>query len=262
MNDPLIRFKIENDVARIVLNRPGKRNALSRTVIDQLSDAVDQIAADESSRLLIFSADGPVFCAGMDLMEMQQRASDPNAEVLWQDDARHYRDLLAALFTLPMPTVAVVQGPALAGGVGLVLACDIVLAAEDAYFCLPEPKRGITAAVVAPLLVYRIGAGPAHYLLLSAERVSAGTGHRMGLCHEVVAGSQLLKRAEELESKILGCGPSALKITKQHVLASAGAHLLEQLDAGMMVSAQARGTDEAREGLAAFLEKRDPDWQP
>lgn len=259
--EPVVRCHMEGGVARVVLNRPDKRNALNGELIDQLARTVGQIGADASARLVVLSAEGPAFCAGMDLSEMQQRAQQRNAIELWQQDAQIYRDLLAALITLPMPTLAVVGGPALAGGLGLVLACDVVLASDEAFFSLPEPQRGITAAVVAPLLIYRIGAGPATYLLLSGERVCAADAHSLGLCHEVVSATQLTRRESELCSAILAGAPSAQKVTKQHILAVAGPHLLEQLDAGMTISAKARETDEAREGLAAFLEKRQPVWQ-
>ena len=260
MSDPLVTFSIDDGVARIVLNRPDKRNALMRELIAGFSQAVTDTAADDSVRLLIVSANGPVFCAGMDLGEMQQRASQPDAQAQWQRDTQVYRELIASLVWLPVPTLAVVQGPALAGGFGLVLACDIVLAAETAAFVLPEPKRGITAAVVAPLLIYRIGAGQAGYALLSGRTISARDAHRMGICHEVVPADSVSARADDLTRSILTGAPSSLRQTKQLILDTSATNLAAQLDLGMTVSAQARETPDAREGLAAFLEKRDPRW--
>jgi len=260
MSDSHVRFEIDGEVARITLNRPEKRNALTREMVEQIRDAVGAIAVDKSVRLGILSAEGPVFCAGMDLGEMQQRAADANAEKEWQQDAQTYRDLLASLVTLPIPTMANVSGPALAGGLGLVLACDIVLAAEAAVFSLPEPKRGITAAVVAALLVYRIAAGPAGYLLLSGESVDARRALAMGLCHEVVSPAQIRQREGELVASILSGAPEALAATKRSLFDSASPTLLDRLDAAVEVSASARASDEAREGLLAFLEKRRPNW--
>ena len=118
-NNELIRFTLNDGVARITLNRPKKRNALSRELIAQLSQAVEEIAADDSVRLLVLCSTGSVFCAGMDLEEMQDRAGEPNAIELWQQDTQSYHDLLVKLFTLTLPTLAVVQGPALAGDLDL-----------------------------------------------------------------------------------------------------------------------------------------------
>src|SRR5437660_2079470 len=176
MPEPLILSTTTGGVARLTLNRPQKRNALTREMLGELHRAVLEIAARQDLRCLVLDSNGPVFCAGMDLAQMQQTASVPDARQLWHADTQLYHDCVAALLALPAPAVAVVQGPALAGGVGLVLACDLVLAAESATFALPEPKRGITAAIVTPLLVHRIGVSAASWLLLSGEIISAARG--------------------------------------------------------------------------------------
>ena len=138
----------------------------------------------------MLSANGPAFCAGMDLDEMQGRADAPNADDEWDKDASDYRDLLVAILKLDVPTLAVVQGPAIAGGFGLVLACDLVLASSAARFALPEPKRGISPAVVSPLLIYRIGVGPATPLLLAGQVLTAEAAFRVGLCHIGIAAGE------------------------------------------------------------------------
>lgn len=258
---PLVQLAHDGPIARLTLNRPEKRNALTRKLIALLHDAANRVADDEDVRLLVLAARGPVFCAGMDLAEMQERAAQPAAPAEWQEDACRYRDLLVRLFSLPMPTLAIAQGPALAGGLGLLLACDMVLAAEEAFFALPEPQRGITAAVVTPLLRYRIGAGQAAYVLLSGRNVLAREALRIGLCHEVVPHAELAAREGELAASILRGAPAALATTKRFLHATDIPTLLEQLNAGAQVSAHARETDEAREGLEAFLHKRRPAWQ-
>jgi methylglutaconyl-CoA hydratase len=227
-----------------------------------LHERVGEAQQDESVRLVVLAAKGPVFCAGMDLAEMQDRATNPNAKELWREDTKVYRDLLVSLVTLPKTTLAVVQGPALAGGMGLAMACDLVLASEAAMFGLPEPKRGITAAVVAPLVCYRGGISTASYLLLSGRNLSALESLKRGLCHQVVKAEDLQSSEDDLCRSILTGAPAALAATKAHLLATAGRDLIAQLDAGMKVSALARETPDAREGLAAFLEKRDPAWFP
>lgn len=254
------RYRMVDGVAWLTLARPGKRNALTREFLVELRRRVEEAAGDDAVRVLVLDAEGPVFCAGMDLGEMQARATAPDADPQWQADAAAYRDLLVSLVSIPKPTLAVVQGPAVAGGLGLVLACDMVLAADGASFALPEPKRGITAAVVTPLLVYRVGPGQAHRLLLGGAAISAEEAQQIGLCHATATASELATRTEALLHDVLSGSPEALAMTKRHLLATAGSELFEHLERGMLVSAQARATADAREGLSAFLEKRPPCW--
>jgi methylglutaconyl-CoA hydratase len=256
-----VESHVESGVVRLTLNRPDKRNALSRQVIDEIRGHLDATHTDSSLRLLVLQASGTVFCAGMDLAEMQQRAGSARAAEEWLEDARVYCEMLIRLYTLPLPAVAVVQGPVLAGGMGLVLACDIVLASETAFFSLPEPARGITAAMVTPLLVHRVGSGIASYLLLSGERCPATSAWRMGLCHDVVPAAELAKRSDRLIAAVLAGAPSALAITKQHIHECAEGDLVERLRQSIEASSRARETDDAAEGLRAFLEKRKPRWQ-
>ena len=144
----------------------------------------------------------------------------------------------------------------------MILACDLMVASDNAFFMLPEPMRGITAAMVTPFLIHRIGAGPASYMLLSGERVPAEKALGLNLCHEVVPEDQFASRMESLIAAILTGSKSALAITKQHVAECLSGDLVAQVKKSVQVSAQARETADAREGLAAFLEKRKPNWQP
>lgn len=256
------QLQISGGIARLALNRPEKRNALKRESIEELNEAVRVVASDPSIRALVLAAEGKVFCAGMDLGQMQDRAQADNGKSEWQKDSQVYCDLLKSLFTLKIPTIAAVQGPALAGGFGLVLACDMVVAADESFFMLPEPIRGITAAMVTPLLIHRVGSGPASYMLLSGERVSATQAYQLGLCHAIASVSEFGARVEKLTSAILAGSPQALAITKNHLNDCASGKVIDQLDQSILVSAEARETDDAREGLTAFLEKRSPNWQP
>ncbi len=252
----------EPGVAWLTLNRPDKRNALTRGLLTDLLIAVRKLSANQDVRVIVLKAAGPVFCAGMDLAEMQEVAESPDAEAFWQQDAQVFCDLLAAIVTAPKPVVAVLQGPVLAGGVGLVLACDLVLAAEEAYLSLPEPRRGIVASIVTPLLTYRTAAGGASSLLLSGERVAAAQAYGWGLCHDIIPDDRLNERTEELIANVLNGSPQALAETERRLLRSAGGDIVAALEAAVDASAEARKTDDAREGLAAFLEKRPPSWQP
>jgi len=260
MPDPLVVFSADSGVVRLTLNRPQKRNALTRELLAELRTRLDEAARVPDLRCLILEGSGPVFCAGMDLAQMQETALRPDASALWQADTQLYHDVVAGLLTFRAPTVAVVQGPALAGGVGLVLACDLVLSVDTATFSLPEPKRGITAAIVTPLLVHRVGVSAASWLLLSGEGFNSQRAREAGLCHEVVATADLKAACDRRLASILSGAPGALAISKAQLLASS-ADVLKYLAQAVAVSAQARETPEAREGLAAFLEKREPRWQ-
>ncbi|MGE5192960.1 MAG: enoyl-CoA hydratase/isomerase family protein [Deltaproteobacteria bacterium] len=262
MSEPLILITTSDGVVRLTLNRPQKRNALTRELLAELLAKLEEVAARSDARCLVLAASGPVFCAGMDLAQMQETAARPDASKVWHADTELYHDVATALFQLPVPTLAVVQGPAVAGGLGLVLACDLVIAAETATFALPEPQRGITAAIVTPLLVYRAGAAGASFLLLSGEALDARSAQRMGLCQSIVEPVRLHAAADEQVRSILSGAPGALAITKQELRACAAVDVLAHLRRAVAVSAQARESPEAREGLAAFLEKRQPKWQP
>lgn len=257
-----VRVTTEAGVTHVSLARANKRNALTRAMIVELTQVLEQVNQAGQTRVLVLAADGPVFCAGMDLGEMQERAASPEAAEQWKEDSRVYRRLVGTLFELPFPTIAVVQGAAVAGGVGIVLSCDLVLTAESAFFALPEPMRGITAAMVAPLLIFRIGEGNATTLLLSGERCSAARSLRIGLSYDVVASEELEARTDQLVRQVLHGAPDALRITKQHIHRCAAAEMSELLDLSIEVSASARESGDAREGLAAFLERRPTRWQP
>ncbi len=258
----LVRFEIKDAVAKLTLTRADKRNALQRETLEQLSAALGQVRSSAEARVLVLAAEGAVFCAGMDLGEMQKRAESPDGAADWQRDSEVYCDVLQQIYSLPMPTVAAMTGPALAGGVGLVLACDLVVATTNAFFALPEPMRGITAAMVTPLLIHRVGAGPATALLLSGERWTAERALQLGLCHDVVKPDDFTQRLDSLVASILSGSQQALAITKQHVVHVTNRPVEEMLTYSIQVSALARETLDAREGLQAFLEKRKPRWQP
>jgi enoyl-CoA hydratase/carnithine racemase len=248
----------EGDVLHITLNRPAKRNALTRGMLHELLQVLDGLP--RGTRLIVLRATGTVFCAGMDLQEMQDTAALPNAADQWQHDADIYRQVLEALTFAPCPTLCVVQGPALAGGVGLVLACDMVLATETASFSLPEPKRGIIAAMVLPLLVLRIGQGAASWLLLSGQTLFPEDARRFGLIHQSTSSATVDQDLSTAMTAVLTGAPGALSATKRQLLNPVAEQLKSDWDSAAHVSAEARTQPEAREGLQAFLERRAPKW--
>ncbi|HEY2148303.1 MAG TPA: enoyl-CoA hydratase/isomerase family protein, partial [Pirellulales bacterium] len=188
---PLVKTHIHEHAGTIILNRPEKRNALSRALLAELSQALDDLHQERQVRAVILAASGPAFCAGMDLSEMLLTSRADDALAQWHRDSVAYRDLVEKMLQFPKPLIAAVGGPAMAGGAGLVLACDLVLATDSATFGLPEPRRGLVAGMVAPLLAFRVGAGRAAYLLLSAKSISAAEAHRVGIYHEMAAADHL-----------------------------------------------------------------------
>lgn len=260
MTAPLLRINVHQHAGTIILNRPEKRNALNRAMLGELKQALDDLHVERSVRAVILTGAGPAFCAGMDLREMLDASREEDARRLWQDDAESYRDLLEAMWRFPKPLIAAVNGPAMAGGAGLALGCDIVIASREARFGLPEPLRGVVAGMVAPLLVFRLGGGQAARLLLSAITIDALEAHRIGLFHELVEPDLLWPRAVEIAEQCGRCAGESLQLSKRLLNEMIAEHLPTLLTAGAAVSATARTTDAAAEGLAAFLEKREPKW--
>lgn len=258
----VVLHQLDDGVVRITLSREAKRNALTREMLAELKSRVDEAAAIPGLRLVVLAAEGPVFCAGMDLAQMQETTARPDAAAMFQADSEAYRDVTAAIFSLKVSTLAVVQGPAIAGGLGLVLACDMVLASTSATFALPEPKRGIVAGLVTPLLVHRVGISASSWTLLSGRTLDAAEALRIGLCHAVVPSDQLEAKTNSLIASILSGSPSALAATKEQLRSCSPIDVVAHLNRAPSISARTRETDDAREGLQAFLEKRPPSWQP
>jgi len=244
----------------IILNRPDKRNALSRQMMRDLAQALEDFHQERKVRAVILTGAGTAFCAGMDLVEMQETSQQPDALLQWHNDAVQYRELLEIMLRFPKPIIAAINGPVVAGGAGLLLASDIVVAADSAKFGLPEPRRGIVAGIVAPLLAFRVGASHAANLLLTARMIDAPEALRVGVFQEVVKQELVWARAQELAGEIAKSAPEAIQLNKRLLNETIGEHLGTLLSAGAADSATARTTDAAREGLAAFLEKREPKW--
>lgn len=260
MSEPLIKVTIRASAGTIVLNRPQKRNALSRALMAELSQAFSDLHQERRVRAVILCGAGSAFCAGMDLDEMRETAKLEHSHDQWLEDALSYQNLLTQMLQFPKPLIAAVNGPAVAGGAGLVLACDVVVAAEAARIAFPEPRRGIVAGLVTPLLAFRIGAGHAARLLLTATTIDAAEARRIGLFHELHPADGLWPRAQEIAKECARCAPEALQLTKRMLNETVGEHLTTLLSAGAAVSATARTTEAAAEGLAAFIEKREPQW--
>jgi methylglutaconyl-CoA hydratase len=263
MSSNAIDVKVTGTVGTIVLNRPQRRNALTRAMLAQLAQAFSDLHLEKRVRAIVLTGAGTAFCAGMDLHEMNAAASLPDAEKRQEfgDSAEAYCDLVSQMIALPKPIIASVNGPAIAGGAGFVLASDVVIATAAAQFGLPEPRRGIVAGIVAPLLAFRVGGGTAARLLITASLYSAEDAHRLGIYHELIDESRLWARCVQLGEECAENAPEAVRITKRLLYETIGEQLATQLSVGAAMSATARTTEAAQEGLAAFIEKRPPVWK-
>ena len=260
MSQSLVKINLHEHAGTIILNRPDKRNALSRNLLSDIQQGLFDLRMERRVRAVILTGAGSAFCAGMDLEEMRatSKLSDPHPQ--WHDDAVAYRDLLESMLRYPKPIIAAVNGPAMAGGAGLMLACDIVIGTPEATFGLPDPKRGLVAGMVSPLLVFRIGGGHSANLLLTTRTIDSDEAVRIGLYHEMVSNDKVWARAVEVAAQCAESAPEALQLTRKMLNETIGEHLMTLLSAGAAISATARTTVAASEGVTAFLEKRDPDW--
>jgi enoyl-CoA hydratase/carnithine racemase len=263
MHSNAIEVKVTGAVGTIVLNRPDRRNALTRAMLSQIGQALGDLHQEKRVRAIILTGAGSAFCAGMDVHEMHAAATLPDAEKSqdWGDTAEAYREVVSRMIELPKPIIASVNGPAAAGGAGLVLASDIVVATPTAQFGMPEPRRGIIAGVVAPLLAFRVGGGPAARLLLTSSLYSADEALRLGIYHELIDEPRLWARCAKIAEDCAAGAPQALQLTKRLLYETIGEHLATQLSVGAAMSATARTTEAAHEGLTAFVEKRPPEWK-
>ncbi|MEX0818939.1 MAG: enoyl-CoA hydratase/isomerase family protein [Pirellulaceae bacterium] len=258
---PIVEVKKHVPSGTIILNRRDKRNALSREMMAELRQAFEDFRQERKVRAVILTGAGQAFCSGMDLDQMLATSKQPDALTQWYDDAVQYKELLEAMLRFPKPIIAAVNGPAVAGGAGLVLGCDIVVAGEGASIGFPEPRRGLVAGLVSPLLSFRIGAGYAANLLLTARTIDAQEAYRVHLFHELVKDDLVWARAHALAEECAKSASESLLLTKKMLNENIGEHLEVLLTAGAAASATARTTEAAQEGLAAFIEKRPPNWQ-
>lgn len=258
MSEPLLIREDRGSIAILTLNRPERRNALSRSLVAELGDAIDKIAAEPGVRALILTGNGPTFCAGMDLKEASDSGDGDQAERAAVHDAQNIADLMDHIHKFPHPTISAVQGDALAGGAGLALACDFVVMADSARLGFPEVKRGLVAAIVLHDLVRHVGDRRSRDLLLTGRSLEAVEAERWGLVNLAVPAARCMAEALELARSLLSSAPVAATTTKR-LLDEAGS-LPRDLRGAAAISAAVRVGDEAREGMAAFLSKRLPTW--
>jgi len=258
-NYETLELTVADKIATITLNRPQLRNAFNETAIADLTMAFDEASQDRDVRAIVLAANGPAFCAGADLNWMKKMAGYSAAEN--EADALRLADMLRTIYFSPKPVVAKVQGDCYAGGMGLVAACDIVVAAEGVNFCLSEVKLGLIPATISPYVIKAMGDQASRRYFLTAERFDAREAHRLGLAHEVVAAEQLDDKVAEIVKALVSNSPNAVREAKALVRDIAGVPIDDVLlaDTAGRIAA-IRASEEGREGVASFLEKRKPSW--
>ena len=255
-----LRVVRDGPVARVTLARPEVRNAFDEILIDSLTGAFLSFVDDRETRVVILKGEGPTFCAGADIEWMRRAGSWSKAEN--EADAERMARMLRAIDDCPKPVVALIQGAAIGGGVGLVAASDVAIATEDTVFSLAEVKLGILPAVISPFVLRSIGSRQARRYFLTGERFGAAEARRIGLVHEVVTAAELNAAADAILAALLTSAPEAVEVAKRLIGHVAGMSPDEAMPVTVRTIADRRATDEAKEGLTAFLEKRPASWSP
>jgi len=257
MNYKTLHLAFDSTVATITLNRPDKRNAISYELIGDLIRALEEVS-NSSARVLILTGAGKAFSSGMDLENLKAligRTPEQNI-----DDSRTMVLLFRSIYEFPKPTIAAVNGAAIAGGTGLALLCDFTLAVPDAKFGYTEVRIGFVPAIVATFLLRQVGEKIARDLLLTGRIFDAAEALKMGLINEIVPPEKLLDRARELAAQLAENSPLSLFNTKRLLTAHARDELDTQIEAAIRENAGIRESADFREGISSFLEKRKPQW--
>jgi methylglutaconyl-CoA hydratase len=260
MDHQTLSLQVAGHVATVTLNRPDVRNAFNDTAIAELALSFDELGRNDHVRAIVLAANGPAFCAGADLNHMKKMAGYSDAENL--ADAARLADMLRTIYECPKPVVAKVQGDCYAGGMGLVAACDIAIAARDACFCLSEVRLGLIPATISPYVIRALGVNAARRYFLTAERFPAPEALRLGFVHGVCAPEALDTEVAAITASLTANSPHAVRQAKRLVREMAGQPVTDALlmDTAERIAA-VRASIEGREGVAAFLEKRKPSWQ-
>ena len=246
-------------VARITLTQPEVRNAFSDEVIAEITAAFLEVGARPEVRAVVLAAEGPAFCAGANLNWMRRMADYTREENI--SDAGKLAEMLRVIYECPKPTIARVQGDVYAGGMGLVAACDMAVSVDTAGFCLSEVKLGLIPATISPYVIRAMGARAAHRYFLTAERFDANEALRIGFVHALVAADALDAKVDELLKALVSASPNAVRACKKLVQDVAERDitrlLIERTVEGI---ADIRASDEGKEGVQSFLQKRKPTW--
>jgi methylglutaconyl-CoA hydratase len=252
-----LELSANDGIAIITLNRPDKRNALSFELVEEILRALEQIEKSDAGVLIITGA-GKAFCAGMDLEDLKALLGKKHDENV--KDSAFMAQLFRRIYEFPLPTIAAVNGAAIAGGTGIATMCDFTLAVPEAKFGYTEVRIGFVPAIVSSFLVMQVGHKIARDLLLTGRLFDAAEAHRYGLVNEIVEAARLLRRTQELARTLLENSPSSVRLTKKLINSFIAAQLNTQIAQAVEDNARIRATADFREGISSFLEKREPKW--
>jgi methylglutaconyl-CoA hydratase len=255
MADELVHYGVGNGVARITLDSPGNRNALSSQVRRELRDHLAAAAGDDAVRVIVLDHTGPVFCAGMDLKE----AGDPGSSTAGVNE---FPEILTQIWTSAKPVVAKLAGPARAGGVGIVAAADIAVAVDSATFAFTEVRLGLVPAVISVTVLPRLVPRAAHELFLTGEKFGARRAVEIGLLNSAVPADALDAEVERYTGMLALGGPTALAATKEMLRRTRAAEMGDDFAEMLSLSAGFFAAEEGQEGIRAFAGKRSPRWVP
>jgi methylglutaconyl-CoA hydratase len=250
-------------IRTILLSRPEKRNALDHQLMEELTHALESFAASQTCRVVIITGSGSSFCAGLDIEHLRKMALAPGQMTATEDyhaDAHRIATLMRTLYDLPKPSIAAVNGPAIAGGMGIATLCDFTLAVPEAKFGYTEVRIGFVPAVVAAFVRTQLGEKHCRDLLLSGRLINAEEALNLGLINRIVAEPDLLREAKILAQRLLRNSPAAMQATKRLLCRFTDHHLPADIETAIQASVDARSNADFHEGVAAFLEKREPQW--
>ena len=247
-----------NGICTITFNRPEKRNAVSFELVREIGQALDHAAKSDATQVVIFTGAGKAFCAGLDLEELKSligKSQEQNVR-----DSQTMAEMFRRIYDFPKPTIAAVNGAAIAGGTGIATMCDFTLAVPEAKFGYTEVRIGFVPAIVSSYLVFQVGHKIARDLLMTARLFDAAEAHRYGLVNEVLAPEQLMPRALEIAKLLMENSPSSVRATKRLINSFIKDQLDVQVAAAVEDNARIRTTADFKEGVSSFLEKRKPVW--
>jgi len=254
----MLKTEKEKDILIITLNRPEKRNALNPELINQLHEIVKEVKVKDDIFGIVLTGSGSAFCAGADLGYLESLLPKTFEEHV--EDSHRLKDLFYDIFSIPKPVLALVNGPALAGGCGLANVCDYVIACEEARFGYPEVKIGFTAAIVSVFLMHTVGYYRTKQLLMAGEVFDSRRALEMGLIHRIVTKDELHEAGIEYLTQLKSGSPSSISLTKQLMLQLNQSTIEHALEAACIANAEARMRPDFSEGIRSFLEKRKPRW--
>jgi methylglutaconyl-CoA hydratase len=253
----------DSGIHTILLNRPEKRNALNHQLMEDLTQALEAFAASQTCRVVIITGAGSSFCAGLDIEHLRDMAVNPGRLSATEDyhaDAQRIATLLNTLYSLPKPSIAAVNGPAIAGGMGIATLCDFTLAVPEAKFGFTEVRIGFVPAIVAAFLRTQLGEKSCRDLLLTGRLISAPEAETLGLINRIIPEPDLLREARSLAVRLMRNSPAAMEATKRLLGKFSDHHLPHDIEAAIRASVDARSNADFQEGVSAFLEKREPQW--